>query len=188
MLWLFSQFTHPLVLQDVLCSARTAGKSTEKHVLVRAMGSGKAQIAQVMDIIVYNAWFASFTHTESVLAKHSHVYPRITYVLTEQFWSLTQHHLPVFGMYSFEFYERAGVNVMVYWVPVGPLVEQIQCTVYSDHKATSAYLWFEGLARHTVLRVTLYHMALKSHSRNWSTLFGPDVPMPNKIFQKKKNS
>ena len=40
--------------QVVLCSARMAGKSTKKPALAHAMASGKARIAQVRNIILYD--------------------------------------------------------------------------------------------------------------------------------------
>ena len=41
--------------QNVLCSARMAGKSTEKPALARAMASGKARIAQVINTTSYKS-------------------------------------------------------------------------------------------------------------------------------------
>ena len=74
-----------LVLQNVLCSARTAGKWTEKPALARAMASGKARIAQVTDksLIIYTLktiGSGSFTHSESSLAKR--IFLSITDLIT----------------------------------------------------------------------------------------------------------
>lgn len=64
-----------LVFQDVLCSARMAGRSTKKPALARAMASGKARIAHVRNIIPFIAFstFVSFTHTPNLFSK---LYPR----------------------------------------------------------------------------------------------------------------